>query len=278
MDDSPEPCIAPYPPTTPGPHRSITPSAALYSLAKTPSKLVRHVASTLQSVFKKGPTLSTRKPQPPSETCPEPAPSETCNFPYPLLKSLHIPTNFDSPENEMMIQNVLRELIMMHKDNKRDVTFTWANGRQACLAVVERVKSREYFFKMERDWIMRILKHMNPFNIGDAASCLCSWLVRKFKVQFEDVARKVGCVSFTKLNAVQITAALDEANITHNACNILMRHLQHHLGVRLIEPLSKVVEIGKYSHQVTFGSAEIEKEKGINQRKFNTIQWTFVIH
>ena len=282
MDDSPEPRIAPrrpttpslHHPTTPSPHRPINPSAALYSLAKTPSKLIRNVSSTLKSMFKKGPTLSARKPQPPSETCPEPPsdtspkpPSETYHSPYPLLKSLNIPTNFDSPENEIIIQNVLRELTVLHKENKRDITFTWANGRQACLAVVERVKSRECFFKMKRDWIMRILTHMNPFNVGEAASCLCSWLVRKFKVQFEDVARKVGCVSFTKMNAVQITAALDDANITHNACNILMRHLQHHLGVRLIEPLSKVVEIGKYSHQVIFGSAEIEKVKGKKPEK-----------
>ena len=156
----------------------------------------------------------------------------------------------------------MRELVKLHQNNKREVTFKWSNGKKASLVVVERAHSREQFFKKEREWIMSVLRQMNPSNLEEAADCLCSWLVKKFGQTFEDVAKRNGLVRFRKLKAKEMIAFLDQANITHNACNILMRHVHHHLGVRLVEPLSTAVAVGNYPTTVQFGKAKIAKVKG----------------
>ena len=242
--------------------QAATPSKLFHKIYTTPSKLFRKISTTMKSMLEKYRHPSAMIYGLGIQDSQRVTKNNTTETPFPLLESLKIPTSFESPLNEMKIQNILREMVNLHKANDRDITFTWANGRPACMGVIERVKNREYFTKMNRDWIMKIVSHMNPNNVGEAATCLCSWLQNKFKKQYEDVAKKAGLVRFKKLNAVQLTAALDEANITHNSCNIFMRHFNHHLGVRLVEPLSKVVELGKYSHQVDFGEAKIEKEKG----------------
>ena len=270
---SPTPNNTSYLPTTPKEvfnivkEKAATPSKLFHKIYTTPSKLFSKISTTMKHIFGKHRHPSAMIDEQDSQSVAKTNVTET---PFPLLESLNIPTSFESPLDEMKIQNVLREMVNLHKANGRDITFTWVNGRTAFMGVIERVKNREYFTKMNRDWLMKVVKHMNPNDVGEAATCLCSWLQNKFKKQFEEVAKKAGLVRFKKMGAVQVTAALDEANVTHNSCNILMRHFNHHLGVRLIEPLSKVVELGKYSHQVHFGEAKIEKEKG---KKEETVEF-----
>ena len=203
--------------------------------------------------------------------------NNTTDTSYPLLKSLKIPTtcSFDSPLDAIKISNVLREVTMLHKDNDREMTFHWANGRQAYMTIIERIKNRQYLTKKNRDWFMDILSHMNPTDVGEAAACLCSWLLNKFQDQYEDVGKKAGLVRLKKLNGVQLTAALDEANMTHNAGNIFLRHIHHHTGFRLAEPLKKMVELGDYPYAIKFGKAKIEKEKGKKEEKVK--YWTMCL-
>ena len=42
---------------------------------------------------------------------------------YPLLTSLGIETNFDTEKNEQKIQNLLSELVMLHKNNNKNLNF-----------------------------------------------------------------------------------------------------------------------------------------------------------
>ena len=253
--ESPKPNVTFHRPTTP---RDVFNS--LLDKAKTPSKIFQNISSTVKSILKRQRYGTSTRERP--HLISSIPPDTKSNSPYPLLDSLHIPTDFTTPEKEMKIENIMRELVKLHQNNQRDVTFKWSNGKTASLVVVERAHSREYFFKKEREWIMSVLRQMNPSNLEEAADCLCSWLVKKFGKAFEDVAKRNGLVRFRKLKAKEMVAFLDQANITHNACNILMRHLHHHLGVRLVEPLTAAVAVGHYPTTVHFGNAKIAKEKG----------------
>ena len=241
---------------------------SIVEFAKTPSKLMNKIASTVKKKLQKfcqndNGSTSINSIEEPTGTISEDQKNNNVVSSYPLLEKHNLPTNLNSPLNKMKIQNVLREIVHLHKESNRDITFVWANGRRAYMSVIERVKNRTNFRKMNRDWIMGIVTSMNPSKPEEAASCLSSWLLKTFQSQFIEVATKFGGLfMFKKLNQVQLAAALDEANITHNACNILMRHINHHLGVRLIEPLKKVVDLGHFPFEVKFGSAKIEKERG----------------
>ena len=67
---------------------------------------------------------------------------------YPLLTSLGIETNFDTEKNEQKIQNLLSELVALHKNNNKNLNFSHLGNSHPGVAVsIPRAKNYDTYEK-----------------------------------------------------------------------------------------------------------------------------------
>ena len=82
---------------------------------------------------------------------------------YPILSSFGIPTDFESEESEIKIRQVIAELVKLHKQNEKPLTFEYVgNGYPGRLVAIPRALNRDTYHKMQKKcgWLEEIILHI----------------------------------------------------------------------------------------------------------------------
>ena len=215
------------------------------------------------------------------------APAETSHVPlkYPTLESLGIPTDFESEESQIKINQVIAELVNVHKEKERSITFSYVgNGYPGRLVAIPRALTRETFHKVQKKtgWLEEIVTHIASGKrrnkndtevlppVETAALWICEALFSNFEESFTYVANKNGLHAVRKMSAVEAASMWSEANVGQTAAKIIIRHLTKAFGHSVQVPMKSIGTLTLDLKNVptpTFGKYYYYKDKDKTDRK-----------
>ena len=175
---------------------------------------------------------------------------------YPLLHPLIINPSFANETDKQRIEQLLSELVLLHKNQRRKTDFRYSNSKAAMLIAVPGAKTYSTYEKNKRreKWLESIMKFIGKTGKNNCTSTVYSWLLKdtyKHHPQtFMKVCIDAGIHIVHKMTAVDAAAMWVDANISFNAARTIIRHLtktfKHHIQV----PFSQIQLLGNVTNAI----------------------------
>ena len=99
---------------------------------------------------------------------------------YPLLHSLNINPSFANETDKQRIEQLLSELVLLHKNQRRKMVFRYSNSKAAMLIAVPGAKTYSTYEKneMREKWLESIMKFIGKTGKNNCTSTVYSWLLK----------------------------------------------------------------------------------------------------
>ena len=186
---------------------------------------------------------------------------------YPSFAKYNIPTNLNSPKETIEINGIMRDNAELHKDEGKELTFNYKNGKLGFYLVVPQSTTLASFNKRAKEWVNRMLDRVNPNNRSAAANYLCNWLSSNFPEEFENVGKKLKFVKIEKTTAEEAVAVWSEANVPFEKAKIILRHFRTKYGASFQVPFNEIRDLGILTVQRTYGEHSHIAEPGEKPEK-----------
>merc|ERR1711878_140863 len=130
------------------------------------------------------------------------------------------------------MEQVLRHIKKVYKENGENITYDVGNGRNCLLLDIPSNKNF-HSFRVHADntkWVESLLEHVGDNDNDSGAYYIGSCLARNYRISFLSAAKEIGVSICKKMSAHAAAAMWTSAGVTEKASKTIVRHLKYAFG------------------------------------------------